>query len=120
MLLTAAIMMFSCASTPKALISGNDDNKKLTLKKGDLFEVRLEAQLSTGYSWQVTSIKGAEKKGGSKIETLDGQTTGGKEIQVLQFTATEQGEGSIILHYIQPWKGKTDTDKKFTVLLNIE
>jgi predicted secreted protein len=118
--LAAITIFFSCASAPKALITDSDNNKKLSLKQGDIFEVRLEAQLSTGFSWQVTSIKGAEKKGDTKVVPLDKNIPGGKEIQILQFKATKRGEGEIVLYYFQPWKGKADTDKKFNVLFTIE
>jgi inhibitor of cysteine peptidase len=115
-----AAVCISCASAPKMTVSDADDNKTISLKKGDIFELRLKAQPSTGYSWQVTSIKNAEKAGEDKIITPEETLPGGVETQIMRFKALAPGEGEIILQYFRPWEKKSESDKKFTVRLNVE
>jgi len=111
-LIIAASFFTMCASTPKFSARDSDNQKQFVIKKGDLFKVELEAQLSTGYGWQISSISGAEQYGQTKVDTAQSDMTGGRDMQYMIFRATNTGNGYIELKYVQPWKA-TDTPLKY-------
>ena len=112
--------MSNCSSTPKFSARDSDNQKKYTIKKGELFRIELEAQLSTGYGWQVASISGAEQSGQIKVETAQSEMTGGKDMQFISFKATTVGNGFIELKYVQPWKANDTPLKYYKIYLTIE
>ena len=99
-----------CASAPSVIVSGNDNAKEFSLKKGEIVLISLDAQLSTGYGWQVSSISGVEQYGDIDVKTA--KVIGGIDTQNIRFRAVSAGSGLIELKYIRPWK-KDDTPLKY-------
>jgi predicted secreted protein len=66
-------------------------------------EIRLRAQLGTGYSWQLITpdVDGFHSLGASSISP--GAVPGGWQEQVFSFTALKPGRYRIAFAYRQPW-----------------
>lgn len=106
-----------CASAPSVFVSEKDNTKQVSLKKGEVIQLSLDAQLSTGYGWQVSSLGGVEQYGDIDVKTA--KTIGGTDTQNIRFRALTAGSGFIELKYIRPWK-KDDTPLRyFKVSLSI-
>ena len=106
-----------CASAPAVHVSESDNAKAYTLKKGDIMKVSLNAQLSTGYGWQVTSLSGVEQYGEADVKTSG--TPGGIDVQNILFKAVKAGNGFVELKYLRPWKKDDAPLKYFKVNLTI-
>lgn len=91
---------------PKAVVLREADNgKTCELTTGGQVEVRLEAQLGTGYSWaaQKPDERVLEPAGEPTIESPKEPKPGVKELQVFRYRAKAAGETTLMLEYRQPW-----------------
>ncbi|MGL4368432.1 MAG: protease inhibitor I42 family protein [Spirochaetota bacterium] len=109
-----------CATAAKYTVMDADNQKSFSLKKGEIIKVELEAQLSTGYGWQVAGLSGVEVYGDTKVITAQKEITGGKDYQYLQFKAVQSGSGFIELKYVQPWNPKSTPAKTYKILISVE
>jgi len=109
--LTMTTLFVGCVSAPVMIATDSDNGKSLRIKKGDTIELRLEAQMSTGFGWEIRSINGLSQKGKIKIITETTDKTGGKDIQDIIFSADQKGEGNIEMIYVQPWQKKNNPEK---------
>lgn len=118
--LTMTTLFVGCVSAPVMIATDSDNGKSLRIKKGDTIELRLEAQMSTGFGWEIRSINGLSQKGKIKIITETTDKTGGKDIQDIIFSADQKGEGNIEMIYVQPWQKKNNPEKIFRLDITIE
>ncbi|MBN1534811.1 MAG: protease inhibitor I42 family protein [Spirochaetes bacterium] len=123
----------SCASGPSVTITEGDNGKTIAVSRGDLFEVRLKAQLGTGYGWQQKSasdlieVKGTPTQAATvemakemdKDKGKDKVETGGFEFQVFTYRALKSGRGEISFEYRQPWNKRARALKTYRVSLEI-
>jgi predicted secreted protein len=112
-----AVFTLMCASAPAVLVSESDNAKAYSLKKGDIVKITLNAQLSTGYGWQVTSLSGVEQYG--EIQVTTSGIPGGIDVQNIMFKALKAGDGFIELKYLRPWKKDDAPLKYFKVSLTV-
>ncbi len=119
----AVLLVFSlsCASGPSVIITEGDSGKTVEVREGSTFDVKLKAQLGTGYGWQqkeapdFVELRGAPKQEASN-ETVE---TGGFEFQVFSYNAAGKGKGDIVFEYRQPWNTKARAFKTYRVSLEI-
>lgn len=84
--------------------TAKQSGRTLTLKPGATLEVRLAAQLGTGYSWQATAPDAAvlvqEGEPATEPQKPGGpQLVGGPEIQLFRFTAKGPGKADLKFAY---------------------
>jgi inhibitor of cysteine peptidase len=120
MFLAMTMLSFQCASTPLIIASDSDNGKSLKIKKGELLEIRLESQMSTGFGWKIRTILGLVQKGSTEVITEMSGKTGGKDIQKMIFLANQTGNGSIELVYVQTWDEKSHPEKLYRLNFVIE
>ena len=117
----ACAFLVMCSTAPSVRISASDNQKEIKAKTGEVIELTLDTQPSTGYAWQVVSLSGVEVYGKSKVESHnDGITVGGVETIHLFFKTVKSGAGSIELAYVRSWEPKADAEKHYKVLVVIE
>ena len=76
--------------------------------------VRLEAQLGTGYGWQVDGLPSGLRAAGESQETPSGQPrVGGTDIQVFRFTASRKGRFHLRFAYRRPWDKASPPQRVF-------
>jgi inhibitor of cysteine peptidase len=112
------------AKTHTINLSVANNNGSKTIKKGDVITVTLEANSSTGYTWDVASNnKRVLRYNGKKYIAPKASNppmvgTAGKE--VLSFKAIGRGTSTLKLVYHQPWDKKAKPAKTFTVKLTVK
>jgi inhibitor of cysteine peptidase len=115
-LLALAAVLAGCSSDDdKGGSGGGGDNggstSTFTPKSGETidvtanepFEVRLESNPTTGYSWTVESIDGTVKFVESVYEAPKGGAAGAPGEQVLTFQAGPAGTSTVLLAYERPF-----------------
>jgi predicted secreted protein len=123
---SAAAILMSCASGPAVTITEGDNGKTITVNRGDLFEVKLKAQLGTGYGWQqksapdIIEVKGAPRQAVTPGKEKDKVEAGGFELQVFTYRALKLGKGDISYEYRQPWNKGARALKTYRVSLEIK
>ena len=97
------------------VVASEDWNGQVVkLRLGDRLEVRLPAQLGTGYSWNLhtpahTSLV-LEK---TEIAHAGQAKPGATDVQVFRFTAQSAGSTTLALGYRRPWERKREPERLF-------
>lgn len=114
----------------KSEITINDSNnhKQINLEKGKILMIKLSANPSTGYNWQI--IKNDPQKlkplGDSVFEPLPtaaGESqvklVGSPENQVFRFLAQKSGSTQLKLQYSRPWEKNIPPIKTYQITVKI-
>ena len=107
---------------PKPVVLREADHDKETrVPPGTDLEVRLEAQLGTGYSWSVAKLdeKRLERAGEPSVESTGEGRPGSKETQVFRFRTKAQGRSTLELEYSRPWEKDARPLRTFRVVLEV-
>lgn len=118
--LGSLILIISCAAHPVVTQSSGSDEESLTVKKGQNFSIKLDSQLSTGFSWKAVEISPMIKLKNEKIKTEESDKTGGIDIQEFIFTPLKTGKATLVFKYGEHWKKDPKFIKTFTVNLDIK
>ncbi len=125
------ILALLCIGLPSACslkmttwkLTEEDNNKQITIQKGDRLEVKLEANITTGYQWEwvddnsgILSLDGEPEYITENIEGLVG--AGG--VSVLKFNTVEAGDGTLHLIYHRSFEEGVAPIEEFTVAIKVE
>ena len=123
-LLISIVLLFSLIGCSTTTITIKEDNQKekYSLRKGDIVEVVLNANPSTGYKWQIVNIDSSKLKIVDETYTSekvkrDIVGSGGNKIYL--FKAINKGNTAIDLIYSRPFEKDLPPKKKFHLNLNI-
>jgi C1A family cysteine protease len=83
-------------------VSEVDAGRQVELDKSHVLVVNLEANPSTGYSWQVEANKVLRQVGEAEFKATD--RLGAPTTQVLRFQAIASGQTTLNLVYRRPWE----------------
>jgi inhibitor of cysteine peptidase len=104
------------------------DGKEVTMAVGGSLEVSLEANHTTGFSWELTQISDPavlEKVSNTydtptfKIKKGEPPPVGVGGMEFWDFKALKQGTSTISMEYSQPWNGGTKGAQKFSLTVNV-
>ena len=100
---------------------GADDNGlSYVLSPGEVVEVRLEANPSTGYDWQVVELdESVLRKAGARFEP-ESALLGAPGTAVLRFEAAGSGSARLRLVYARPWEAEYETEAVFEVRVRVQ
>lgn len=108
------VMMAGCAEKPAMIITGEQNDSQITVAAGTVFQVKLEARLSTGYGWEL--VQGAtivSLTGKPSVLTAGRDVTGALDYQVFTFRADKKGETVLSFRYRRPWMENEPPEKVF-------
>jgi predicted secreted protein len=97
-----------------------DSGKSFALAVGQRLNVHLSAQLGTGYSWVAAPDSTPLLKLESSTAEGTAQMPGGAQMQVLVFSASSAGKGTLKLDYRQPWEKDVPAAKSFSITVTIK
>lgn len=122
--LVAAIALPALAAENPLRLGAKESGRSYVVKPGAVLEVRLSAQLGTGYSWHVTAPAGAilVQDGEPKTEPAPGGAKpmpGGPEIQVFRFTAGSAGKGDLKLKYARGFEPSQKAQRRVTYHIKV-
>jgi len=128
-LFVLVLFMFTAfsACTQKSSIASfteKDNGSSVSLGKGEKLEIKLESNMTTGYSWKLSKNTGtsvaafvsSEYKESAKNKEIAG--AGG--IETFIFEAKEVGQAEIILEYVRPWEENIEPEKVFELKVTVE
>ncbi|MHC1782055.1 MAG: protease inhibitor I42 family protein [Anaerolineaceae bacterium] len=95
---------------------------QFTARPGDILEITLEANPSTGYIWEVDPLD-------EKILQLDGEPetrsgananlVGAPVTQTFRFKAVAPGQATLTISYRRPWEKGIEPEKTYTAQITI-
>ena len=73
---------------------------------GDIFTIRLEANATTGYEWNLTNLASQDicQLVSSEYEPSDSNRIGAGGHQVWTFLALKRGETDLVFEYLRSWE----------------
>ncbi len=104
-------------------LGGSDSGHALTMKIGDQFLVELEANPSTGYTWDIAEADPAILKQIGETEYRSASSTpmpGQAGTQVLRFEALGAGVTTLKLIYHRPWETGVPPLNTFTLQITVQ
>ena len=130
--LTLAALLFFILTAFTACTQSNgvfsftekDNGSSISLDKGQRIEIKLDSNITTGYSWKlpenadakIVSLVSSEYIESEKDKEMVG--TGG--IETFIFEAKEAGQAEIILEYVRPWEKNTEPEKIFKLKITVK
>lgn len=91
--------------------------------RGEEFEIRLEGNVTTGYSWQVVEIdeKAVHRVSEDYVESKQGdqQVVGSGGTFVFRFKALAQGQTKVKIVYQRPWEKDVEPLRSYTLELTV-
>ena len=97
-------------------------NRNVSLAKGQVLEIKLESNPTTGYSWQVSGVKESNvlDQVGKPEYQSDSNLVGAGGTEKYRFRAMEKGNAELVFEYRRPWeKGKAPA-RKYVVGLTVQ
>ena len=88
---------------------------------GDVLEVRLSSNPTTGFDWYVHKQSTALLKLSSQSQTDATQPGVGRPIvQIFKFEPSGTGAGVLLLHYVRSWEKPDPNEEQFSLHVTIE
>jgi inhibitor of cysteine peptidase len=109
------------AEMPMYFIGVDDQGRHITLPRGKVLLVRLQANPSTGYSWSVIGNPAPLVYVSSEYESPDNTQAkaGAPSMQVLRFRTYLAGAVDLKLGYSRPWEKGVAPMKTFEVYITV-
>jgi predicted secreted protein len=123
-LLSAFAVLLGCCpvalSAATKIVTDADKGLAVQLKTGDVLEVRLSSNPTTGYEWYVhpQSTKLLKLAGQSQTDAAPG--VGRPIVQIFKFETKGKGTGVLLLHYVRSWEKPDPNEEQFSLQVTIE
>jgi inhibitor of cysteine peptidase len=110
-----------CAPQASPTLGAEDNGRQVTLQQGQTLTIKLEANPTTGYSWEFVEPEKAilEQVGESEYEP-ESDLLGAPSTQTLRFEAVQPGQTELKLVYRRPWETDVEPLETFTVLVTVQ
>lgn len=118
------LLLVFCAPSASAaakMVTDADKGATVQLKTGDVLELRLKSNPTTGYEWSVEPKSTPLLKLTGQSQTGATQPGVGRPIfQIFKFQATGRGSGVLLLHYVRSWEKPDPNEEQFDLHLTIK
>jgi len=119
-LIIMSVAAFSAAKSPVKITEDNKDST-VEMRVGELLEVTLIGNPSTGYMWDVASVNPNILKPIEQLEFQgDSKAIGAPGKLTLRFEATRPGKTPLKLIYHRPWEKNIEPIDTFEVTVVIK
>ena len=124
LLLAGLLLVAICPAAARAatkVVTDADNGGTVTIKMGDVLEVRLSANPSTGYMWYLQKESTTLLKTMSQTQTQPTEPGVGRPVeQIFEYAPKATGTGVLQLHYVRSWESPKPNDEQFSLHVTIE
>jgi len=120
-LLVVLGLLVGCGSSSseeikEVMVDMEDNGRQINLYSGQTLVVSLEAQPSTGYTWEVVELDELilRQEGDPEFQPASGGI-GAPGVQIFRFEAVSAGETDLRMIYHQPWVEGVEPLETFSV-----
>jgi inhibitor of cysteine peptidase len=100
--------------------TGYDSGKTITVKKGEVFRVKLAENPSTGYAWEMTTSDGLKRISDRYVANdVAGRIAGAGGVRTWDIRAMEEGSQKLYGTYRRPWEPARSSDETFELKINV-
>jgi inhibitor of cysteine peptidase len=118
LIIAAVLMAYAPRKTPGELtLSEADSGKTIEFKTGQIVSITLEANPTTGYTWDVVeapSVQVMRQVGEIEFEP-ESDLIGAGGVQTVRFEVVNPGQTSLTLAYHRPWETAMEPLNKFSI-----
>jgi inhibitor of cysteine peptidase len=123
--LLVAFLLLACGSivafAATKVVTDKNNLGTVLIKTGDVLEVQLASNPTTGYEWSVMPQSTTLLKLTGTSETKPTQSGVGRPItQIFKFQPTGKGHGLLLLHYVRSWEKTSPDEQQFKLNVVIE
>ena len=109
------------ASAETKVVTDADKGATVQLKAGDVLEVRLKSNPTTGYEWYVHPQSTPLLKPNGQSQTQSTQPGVGRPIvQIFKFATAGKGTGVLLLHYVRSWEAPDPNEEQYNLHVTIK
>ncbi len=117
-LLAALIVATGCSPQQQEVKASIGDNgREMQLKKGQTLVVTLEANPTTGYTWEVAEPLDEQvlRQAGEPEFKPESDLAGAGGVQILRFDAVNVGQTTLKLAYHRPWEKDVEPLETYSI-----
>jgi inhibitor of cysteine peptidase len=104
-LLALALLAAGCRASNVVQAGPDDNGRQIEMKVGQELVITLEANPTTGYSWDVDALSEDVIRAAGEPEFESASTlVGAGGTQTMRFEAVEAGQSTLTLAYRRPWE----------------
>jgi predicted secreted protein len=109
------------ATAATKVVTDADKGSTVELKTGDVLEVRLASNPTTGYAWYVLpqSTNLLKLTGQSQADAAQ-PGVGRPIVQIFDFETAGKGAGVLLLHYVHSWEKPDPNEEQYSLHVTIE
>lgn len=117
-----ALAAIACIALVPVNITGADNGKTIDVLRFRTIKLSLEANPTTGYTWQLTSPTNREvlRQYYYKYKRMPTKLVGVGGHDIWKFWAIRPGTETVKAVYLRPWEGSTPPAKTFTVTIRVK
>lgn len=124
-LLVVLGLLVGCGSSSseeikEVMVDMEDNGRQINIFIGQILVVSLEAQPSTGYTWEVVELDELilQQEGNPEFQPASGGI-GVPGVQIFRFEATGSGETDLSMVYHQPWVEGVEPLETFSIHITV-
>jgi len=115
------VSSFATARATTKVVTDADKGSTVHLKMGDVLEVRLSSNPTTGYEWSVDPKSTPLLRQTGKSQSPAAQPGVGHPIvQIFKFEPTGKGMGILLLHYVRSWEKPDPNEQQYDLNVTIQ
>ena len=116
-------MFIAAGCSPQATVRIElDDDKDIAVRKGQVLEIAIESNPTTGYLWSLEGFSGSEALASTGkyqyVRGADRIGAGGK--QIFSFRAENKGPAKLIFEYRRGWEKEKAPAKRYTARVTVK
>jgi inhibitor of cysteine peptidase len=120
-----AIVLFlatACSSPKSVTLTGTNNGGKVDVQAGGQIIIKLDANPSTGYTWEVKDLDAAlfKQLGDPVFSSSSPGLVGSGGTLTLTFNTLKAGTSQLTLIYHRPWETGVDPINTFTVTVTVK
>jgi inhibitor of cysteine peptidase len=116
-----AVLGLGLASAAVVQVGASDNGGAIKVKKGDIVELTLPTNASTGYDWTILPASTTLLKLQTHTSKRSpGGQLGAPGMSTFRFITTAKGSGNLSMEYARSWEHSPTTDKKFALRVDIQ
>lgn len=120
LLMSSLFFLPQHSSASNIMLDDTACGTRQSLTVGDVLELRLPGNPTTGYTWQATAVPFQLRQQGEPVHRSDSQMLGAGGVTSFLFCATTPGDATLELVYRRPWEQNTPPLKKCRIQLNLQ
>lgn len=117
----ALMLVLTACGSSTVKVSNDANGQTIELSAGQILEISLEGNPTTGFNWEVSEIdESVIKQSGEAEYKSESDLLGAGGTITYTFEAVQPGSSTIKLIYHRPWEKDVAPEKEYSVTVNVK